>query len=50
MACSKLAAIALESCKQDNTSGTYAADFEQINIRFANSIGNKLLKHWLVQS
>ena len=36
-----LAAIALESCKQDNRSGTSATDIAQINIKFANSIGNK---------
>ena len=29
MTCSKLAAIALESCKQDNTSVTSAADIKQ---------------------
>ena len=50
MTCSKLAAIALDSWKQDNTSGTSAADIEQINIKFANSMGNKWLKQWLVQS
>ena len=41
MTCSKLAYIALESCKQDNMSGTSATDIEQINIKFANSIENK---------
>ena len=41
MACSSLAAIALERCKQDNTSGISAADIEQINVKYAISIGNK---------
>ena len=41
MSSSKLAAIALESCKQDNTSGTSTAGIEQVNVKFANSIGNK---------
>ena len=42
MTCSKSAAYALESSKQDNTNDTCAADVEKIIFWLANSTVNKI--------
>lgn len=41
MICSKSEANSTNISKQGNTSGTYAADIEQINVRLTNNTENE---------